>query len=116
LRCIQVIAGVLGRAGEQGQKLRLKAAEQGVVTYTPAADLKPPTTNSSVASQLQQSIAKRREEAAREGALPNSDLITQVIRMEDYDDLEEFEDMDPEALRELAELEALANAGKPPSP
>jgi len=115
LRCIQVIAGVLGRAGEQGQQLRLKAAEQGVVTYTPAADLKPPTTNSSVASQLEQSIAKRREEAAREGALPNSDLITRAIRMEDYDDLEEFEDMDPEALRELAELEALANAGKPPS-
>ncbi|OCL11953.1 ribosomal protein S2, partial [Glonium stellatum] len=42
LRCAQVIAGVLGRAGEQGQKLRLQAAEKGIITYTPAQDLKLP--------------------------------------------------------------------------
>lgn len=40
LRCAQVISGVLGRAGEQGQKLRLQAAEKGIITYTPAKDLK----------------------------------------------------------------------------
>ncbi|KAF2813965.1 ribosomal protein S2, partial [Mytilinidion resinicola] len=39
LRCIQVICGVLGRAGEQGQKFRRKAAESGIVTYAPASDL-----------------------------------------------------------------------------
>ncbi|OJD38142.1 mitochondrial 37s ribosomal protein mrp4 [Diplodia corticola] len=33
LRCTDVIAGVLGRAGEEGQKIRLEAARQGVVTY-----------------------------------------------------------------------------------
>jgi len=39
LRCIQVIAGVLGRAGEAGQKQRLEAAAKGVVTYRPAKGL-----------------------------------------------------------------------------
>ncbi|KAL5401130.1 hypothetical protein PMIN04_013130 [Paraphaeosphaeria minitans] len=39
LRCIQVIAGVLGRAGEAGQKQRLALAESGRVTYRPAENL-----------------------------------------------------------------------------
>ncbi|PVH96675.1 ribosomal protein S2 [Periconia macrospinosa] len=42
LRCIQVIAGVLGRAGEAGQKARLAAAEQGEITFQPARNLKMP--------------------------------------------------------------------------
>jgi small subunit ribosomal protein S2 len=40
LRCIQVIAGVLGRAGEAGQKQRLKAAARGLITYEPARGLR----------------------------------------------------------------------------
>jgi small subunit ribosomal protein S2 len=39
LRCIQVIAGVLGRAGEAGQKQRLEAAAKGQITYRPAQGL-----------------------------------------------------------------------------
>jgi small subunit ribosomal protein S2 len=39
LRCIQVIAGVLGRAGEAGQKQRLAAAAKGTITYRPAKNL-----------------------------------------------------------------------------
>jgi small subunit ribosomal protein S2 len=39
LRCIQVIAGVLGRAGEAGQKQRLAAAAKGSITYRPAKGL-----------------------------------------------------------------------------
>ena len=35
LRCVQVIAGVLGRAGEEGQRLRREQAERGIVTYNP---------------------------------------------------------------------------------
>ena len=35
LRCVQVIAGVLGRAGEEGKKLRREKAEQGIVPYNP---------------------------------------------------------------------------------
>jgi small subunit ribosomal protein S2 len=42
LRCIQVIAGVLGRAGQAGQKLREEAALRGKITYSPATDLRVP--------------------------------------------------------------------------
>jgi len=35
LRCVQVIAGVLGRAGEEGRTRRLAKAKKGEVTYTP---------------------------------------------------------------------------------
>lgn len=42
LRCIQVIAGVLGRAGEAGTKQRLEAADRGVITYRPAQGLRVP--------------------------------------------------------------------------
>ena len=36
LRCVQVIAGVLGRAAEEGQRNRIENAAQGHITYTPA--------------------------------------------------------------------------------
>lgn len=35
LRCVQVIAGVLGRAGQEGQENRKELAKLGHVTYTP---------------------------------------------------------------------------------
>ncbi|KAL9103322.1 MAG: hypothetical protein Q9163_001628 [Psora crenata] len=35
LRCVQVIAGVLGRAGEEGQQIRRERALQGDIPYTP---------------------------------------------------------------------------------
>ena len=35
LRCVQVIAGALGRAGEEGQSNRSEKAKEGNVTYTP---------------------------------------------------------------------------------
>ena len=39
-----MIAGVLGRAGEAGQKQRLTAAAQGEITYIPARGLVVPGT------------------------------------------------------------------------
>ncbi|KAF2838569.1 ribosomal protein S2 [Patellaria atrata CBS 101060] len=42
LRCVQVIAGVLGRAGEEGQKLRKEAAANGHITFNPARNLEMP--------------------------------------------------------------------------
>lgn len=36
LRCVQVIAGVLGRAGQEGQERRKELAHAGNVTYSPA--------------------------------------------------------------------------------
>ncbi|KAL6705273.1 37S ribosomal protein, mitochondrial [Coniothyrium glycines] len=56
LRCIQVIAGVLGRAGEAGQKQRIAAASQGEVTYRPAEGLVIP--ESDVTEEANVDIAK----------------------------------------------------------
>lgn len=39
LRCIQVIAGVLGRAGEEGQRRRLEDAKNGHVTWETPVDI-----------------------------------------------------------------------------
>lgn len=36
LRCVQVIAGVLGRAGQAGQESRKEKAKDGIITYTPS--------------------------------------------------------------------------------
>lgn len=43
LRSVQVICGVLGRAGEEGQRIRLAKANQGVVVSMPSHSLLPPT-------------------------------------------------------------------------
>ena len=47
LRCVQVIGGILGRAGQEGQTRRKELAMKGVVTYTPETII----TNPSVSTQ-----------------------------------------------------------------
>lgn len=42
IRCVQVIAGVLGRAGEEGKAKRLEAADQGKYNFIPAKKLHMP--------------------------------------------------------------------------
>lgn len=42
MRCVQVIAGVLGRAGEEGKRKRLEAADMGELHFTPAKNLQMP--------------------------------------------------------------------------
>lgn len=65
LRCIQVIAGVLGRAGEAGQKQRLALAEKGRITYTPAQNLViPEGFHNKNAAAKQSSDAELDEETA----------------------------------------------------
>ena len=54
LRCIQVIAGVLGRAGEAGQKQRLASAAQGHITYRPSTGLTVPESEDDAAAAKQQ--------------------------------------------------------------
>ncbi|KKA24746.1 40S ribosomal protein S2 [Rasamsonia emersonii CBS 393.64] len=38
LRCVQLIAGVLGRAGEEGQRRRLEEASRGILSYEPITE------------------------------------------------------------------------------
>src|ERR1700760_4290141 len=42
LRCVQLICGVLGRAGEKGRKERLEAARNGEVAFNVNHSLKMP--------------------------------------------------------------------------
>ncbi|KAF2272444.1 ribosomal protein S2 [Westerdykella ornata] len=56
LRCIQVIAGVLGRAGEAGQKQRLEAAERGEITYRPAQGLHLPEVEEAASSSAHEVV------------------------------------------------------------
>ncbi|MCJ1464519.1 37S ribosomal protein, mitochondrial [Pseudocyphellaria aurata] len=35
LRCVELISGALGRAGQEGQEIRMKRAQQGIINYAP---------------------------------------------------------------------------------
>ncbi|CRG85301.1 37S ribosomal protein mrp4, mitochondrial [Talaromyces islandicus] len=37
LSCLEIVAGVLGRAGQEGQRLRLEEAKRGALTYIPVS-------------------------------------------------------------------------------
>ncbi|QSZ32015.1 hypothetical protein DSL72_001584 [Monilinia vaccinii-corymbosi] len=60
LRCIQLIAGVLGRAGEEGQRKRLEAAKEGIVTWFPTPGLGEPVTAESIARAAAQKAAEKK--------------------------------------------------------
>lgn len=34
LRCVEVIAGALGRAGQEGKRSRIEMAKEGIITYS----------------------------------------------------------------------------------
>ncbi|KAM0717545.1 hypothetical protein Q7P37_007397 [Cladosporium fusiforme] len=51
LRCVQVIAGALGRAGEEGQAQRLARAKDGYIDYEPRHGLDMPTKEEMDASK-----------------------------------------------------------------
>lgn len=57
LRCIQVIAGALGKAGEEGQARRKARAQQGEVTYTPSS-LAPPEVAEAAKSEGSEAAAR----------------------------------------------------------
>ena len=72
LRCIQVIAGVLGRAGEAGQKQRLAAARKGNVTYRPAQGLRLPEADEAAEAAAAATAAHTGSSLANREALGNS--------------------------------------------
>ncbi|RMZ13994.1 hypothetical protein D0860_02289 [Hortaea werneckii] len=51
LRSVQMIAGVLGRAGQEGQQIRRESAAEGVVNYRQDHGLEPPSRESDEAKQ-----------------------------------------------------------------
>lgn len=75
-RCIQVIAGVLGRAGELGQKQRLEAAKEGQVTYLPAH---PPLAQPNAADAEKAEAENQLKKALEENHLGNTDEIADKL-------------------------------------
>jgi small subunit ribosomal protein S2 len=74
LRCIQVIAGVLGRAGEAGQKQRLEAAAKGVITYRPAKGLVIPEAEGETDSVVKAAGGRDRRTPKRADALAADEI------------------------------------------
>lgn len=66
LRCVQVIAGALGRAGEAGQTKRLADAKQGIINYQPRHGLSVPTKAEIEASKRGEEGAKSQHDEVEE--------------------------------------------------
>lgn len=85
LRCVQLIAGVLGRAGEIGQRKRLEAAKRGDVTWLPPPGLgKPFEDDEAKMKELEE------EEKKLRGSKPRRDSGRRTFgrtEREDVDDL-----------------------------
>ncbi|KAG9246162.1 ribosomal protein S2, flavodoxin-like domain-containing protein [Calycina marina] len=87
LRCMQVIAGVLGRAGEAGQKRRLAAAESGEVTWLPPPNLGAPVSEAEKIKRNElkkEAILKKRK--ADHEAIEQSKVTAAQRELGDFDD------------------------------
>jgi hypothetical protein len=74
LRCIQVIAGVLGRAGESGQAKRLLAAKTGEITWLPPPGLGKPYDEEAEKRKAEADTKKKKEEEEKKALAANSEL------------------------------------------
>ncbi|CAK4034513.1 37S ribosomal MRP4, mitochondrial [Lecanosticta acicola] len=82
LRCVQVIAGALGRAGEEGQKRRLALAQQGKITFQATHGLQPPAKQRSSRQPRRQEQQRSRQQQA--APLEDvSDLSTEQLSEKD---------------------------------
>jgi hypothetical protein len=74
LRCIQVIAGVLGRAGESGQAKRLLAAQTGEITWLPPPGLGKPYDEKAEKRKADAAAKKNKEEEERKAIAERDQL------------------------------------------
>lgn len=103
LRSVQVIAGVLGSAGQEGQELRLAKAQQGVVSYVSTHGLQSPEGE---LTSGENEYTKAQERAARlsESGHPAAEMILQSREITELaSDLVDFVDADPAEMNEIAE-------------
>jgi small subunit ribosomal protein S2 len=85
IRCIQVIAGVLGRAGEAGQKQRLEAADKGEIIY-PNANLQlPETEEGSSPIPLETPVEAIKASPVEEGKEDTDKLAARLDEEHDHD-------------------------------
>ncbi|KAH9880147.1 hypothetical protein J1614_002173 [Plenodomus biglobosus] len=94
LRCIQVIAGVLGRAGEAGQKQRLAAAAKGEITYRPAQGLVMPGSEDEATDATSNKAKSERAVNTRMGdPVPTTGEETTTSAADETETLEDTEKM-----------------------
>ncbi|KAK5172934.1 uncharacterized protein LTR77_003056 [Saxophila tyrrhenica] len=103
-RCVQVICGALGRAGEEGQKMRLGRARQGVVVSMPSHGLNPPTEGQAerdleleerarlAEAAIQEELMIESEAAAAEHARQRRSLPNPEAQDADFAELAALED------------------------
>lgn len=81
---MQVVAGVLGRAGETGQKQRLAAAAEGYITYQPAPNLVMP------GSEEEAEKAKKAAQNAKRAGLDDIAALDELAtKLDDVDNGED---------------------------
>lgn len=77
LRCVQVICGVLGRAGEEGQNVRLaKARKDGIISSQPSHGLEPPTEGQ---AEIEMEAAER-ERLAEQAYLEEGEVVEEELQ------------------------------------
>jgi hypothetical protein len=74
LRCIQIIAGVLGRAGESGQAKRLLAAKTGEITWLPPPGLGKPYDEEAEKRKAEAAAKKKKEEEEKKAQAASGEL------------------------------------------
>jgi small subunit ribosomal protein S2 len=89
LRCIQVIAGVLGRAGEKGQQKRLEAAKRGEITWLPPPGLGKPITEEEKAKEA----TARGERVVKSKVGEDEDGLQSIIKRQKFRPTEEDDDL-----------------------
>jgi len=105
LRCVQVLAGALGRAGEEGQRQRLASAKKGYITYEPRHHLEMPTKEEVEASKRGEAGAKSQHDEIEE----EFDDEVEVVEAESEPDAYALRLEQEEKEREL---QARANGGR----
>lgn len=101
-----MIAGVLGRAGQEGQAIRLEQARQGKLTYTASHGLKVPTSDSAASrSEEEDEFAPAPPDPLADLDPPEraaeEDIEADLLSKYEYSDLV---DHDPEAVDEIDEM------------
>ncbi|KAH7394083.1 ribosomal protein S2, flavodoxin-like domain-containing protein [Phaeosphaeria sp. MPI-PUGE-AT-0046c] len=86
LRCMQVVAGVLGRAGEAGQKQRLKAAAKGAITYRPARGLRVPGGEDEAEGESKLGSGKQQDSAFSADIVDTNDVATKLDEVKNHED------------------------------
>jgi len=108
IRSVQVIAGVLGRAGQEGQNRRKQAALEGRVTYSVDHGLQPPTgQENEIEAEHRRIISEARKEfaAAQEEGRAETSHASEAELQEDAD-TESQEDADIHDALEAAKMAA----------